>query len=108
RVLFQAEDGIRDFHVTEFRRVLFRSRPRRSIRRRTQRAAMPTNIETTKPRASVGMGVLVVPLSTASLIFKSPAPPMTGIAIKNEIGRASCRERQGNRVDGVSLKDTMQ
>src|SRR5690606_39585032 len=24
-VFFQAEDGIRDFHVTEFRRVLFRS-----------------------------------------------------------------------------------
>src|SRR5690606_40591779 len=25
--LFQAEDGIRAFHVTEFRRVLFRSQP---------------------------------------------------------------------------------
>src|SRR5690606_27238620 len=28
---FQAEDGIRDFHVTEFRRVLFRSRLRSEL-----------------------------------------------------------------------------
>src|SRR5690606_41151588 len=31
---FQAEDGIRDFHVTEFRRVLFRSKAASDVLRR--------------------------------------------------------------------------
>src|SRR5690625_7430244 len=50
---FQAEDGIRDGHVTEFRRVLFRS-----VRRRTsssQRSASSAEVSSGNAAVNVSM-----------------------------------------------------
>src|SRR5207248_6211623 len=81
RLFFQAEDGIRDRTVTEFRRVLFRSigwHPRiiRAPPHANVRSRMPTNPKDRSPLSD--WGVNPTPLSSTPRMIK--------------IGRASCRE----------------
>src|SRR5690606_39724701 len=88
-VFFQAEDGIRDFHVTEFRRVLFRSvQPLHHLPAlRYQRRPSPEPAPATTPAATA----FVAPLQTGA------PSQLPGVAqqLRVEIGRASCRERGG-------------
>src|SRR5437868_14907840 len=82
---FQAEDGIRDRNVTEFRRVLFRSM-------------------TKLPLAGMGTGTAGV---TAAALTSGTTSSTRGAggcvprrAAAQEIGRASCRESGGGKAAG--------
>src|SRR5207302_5144184 len=76
---FQAEDGIRDFHVTG-----------------VQTCALPISIGMLCPGMGFGVpSLLYLPSRGPSTI--APASPV-------KIGRASCRERVSNSVVGVALE----
>src|SRR5438445_7479156 len=88
---FQAEDGIRDIGVTEFRRVLFRSSHRED---RNGEVDLPDAIFNEKPNMPV--------MHQAYLRQLANARQGTASTKTREIGRASCRERVEIAVGAVS------
>src|SRR5690606_41024203 len=86
---FQAEDGIRDFHVTGVRRVLFRSAdPPVWLRMGDQVRFRPIPADAwVEPVFSASSGL--APDGPIEVI----APGMQTTVQDLEIGRASCRER---------------
>src|SRR5690606_40182132 len=87
---FQAEDGIRDFHVTEFRRVLFRS---------TAEQARPEAAPAPRPAASrriilltAGGVLLLAVLAAIGWFALGPSDDREPEVGDVQIGRASCRE----------------
>src|SRR5690606_40968081 len=80
---FQAEDGIRDFHVMEFRRVLFRSKrlaDHQVIRHKL--AEMARHINVTQAYLE----------QCAVRVMAGERPVADLSLLKVQIGRASCRE----------------
>src|SRR5258707_5203067 len=90
---FQAEDGIRDIGVLEFRRVLFRSRS----------SLMRFDVSVSKACGHLLPTPITVRFGISGSGFKTSCVVLSGLARRsckparcdklNEIGRASCRER---------------
>src|SRR5207253_8613876 len=97
---FQAEDGIRDGHVTGVQTcALPISYPRAAPGRLTQLSSDPTTGALSLDGVTAKAGVVDVWVPAAG----GPAPVVTGT---NQIGRASCRERGWGAVGagGVQKK----
>src|SRR5690554_6980849 len=90
---FQAEDGIRDADVMEFRRVLFRSAFSRSISPVHKKLfdGIFNTLET--GLSKMGESAASQTKAITQLIQLIKDIPMDGKQDYDEIGRASCRER---------------
>src|SRR5699024_11670597 len=93
----QAEDGIRDRNVTEFRRVLFRSQSNLFIIRKH---IIPNAMAPMIIRSTLTIGTAVISTSSLSYLglgVEAHVPEWGNILRIGseylEIGRASCRER---------------
>src|SRR5205807_4121709 len=96
---FQAEDGIRDYKVLEFRRVLFRSE--RGRRKRLLAQATPEAREGLPAELVLAADQFVI--SPAGRTEETARAHAYGDEVR-KIGRASCRERGEFAVGGVSTK----
>src|SRR5690606_40024044 len=100
---FQAEDGIRDFHVTGVRRVLFRSYKRAGA------AALSVLTEPTHFQGSLDTLAkvrLAADLPILRKDFVVDEYQLVEARAFGEIGRASCRERTKRRARGARGQST--
>src|SRR5690606_39865744 len=103
---FQAEDGIRDFHVTGVQTcalpiLLVVGSLVLSLRRRTKAVAHPDDAKLRMLGAVVGVlliGQVLLGIATVKL-----ALPL-GLAVAHKIGRASCRGRSEDTWGGTSVR----
>src|SRR5690606_39596103 len=100
---FQAEDGIRDFHVTGVQTCAL---PIYVANENYYALEEPTSLNTLEllPKL-MQMGVRAIKIEGRQ---RSPAyvAQVTRVWRDAKIGRASCRERVSNRGDGVARTDT--
>src|SRR5690606_41205443 len=105
---FQAEDGIRDFHVTGVQTCALPISLFRGWRRHPFR---PATVEATPPRAVARPPAIVKMGSPRASAVSTVAPKRTrqiqrrSASSKCKIGRASCRERVENAGDGGARND---
>src|SRR5687767_15229244 len=101
---FQAEDGIRDKLVTEFRRVLFRSFPQ-WIRMVVGVVEVGGAIALLIPVfAAIGASLLALLMVPATITQWISGEPGVFVPVILQTGRASCRERGEISVVDVSVK----
>src|SRR5207253_6389046 len=95
---FQAEDGIRDGHVTGVQTCAL------PISNASECTSRVLRLRAFTPSRS-GSHALAASSSLSSCTSNSTAIPSSRASCRSEIGRASCRERGENAVGGVSCTE---
>src|ERR1051325_3436531 len=105
-VLFQAEDGIRDYvRRLEFRRVLFRATPSAATAKQRKESQMNTTSRASLSRRAVGRRKLGTGSSRGSVMFMSGgflAPGVEGLCTWLRVWEGS---RDGRRYHGPRLAE---
>src|SRR5690606_40484434 len=96
---FQAEDGIRDFHVTGVQRVLFRSvRNERGAMAGVKTTSYAENVVSLARAHAAGAGEAVFADTRGRLCEGTGSNVFVVRGGRIKIGRASCRERVESSV----------